>query len=524
MSYPGNVGDGFQYNRSVPSGLDQLDPKKHGSDNPIIHDNGPKNAGSPGNMAVGEKKPLNTRDVKFLSKTEVTTDNSKGQPLLETARAKLTQADKPTTAQAPPNKDLASLIARVDPSGSAQAFPNLVKQFAQIASIMAIAHGGGGSSTAPTSSQQITLSDAFSEALCILCNKTSFKQVMSILDTILINNGISRIDSGYQTIVKNGITNLLQKALIYGENKIPVIPDPVIVYGKNTPPVYLILADKFLVKDLAVKQYYSSNSDPYPGYITYLNSDKTYNFVKRSSTDYPYSSVDEECLALAQKGIANDMYPYIMKTVLDPLTNLPVIMTPEILSTILINHKIIHENNAINYSIGKGSSSNLMSNLLSILGIIGGIVNLAQTSFNSRTILGSEVLQALNDFSRDIAMAKKMTGLAQGALGGGGVSALAGLAGVSSLVGALNQAGVPIPTSALNGATSLTSIISSVASISNSINRLQSSGSSPSKIYSIASSQTYPTIASIVEIMRKAKFTEASITATVNVLRDIGLT
>jgi hypothetical protein len=63
-----------------------------------------------------------------------------------------------------------------------------------------------------------------------------------------------------------------------------------------------------------------------------------------------------------------------------------------------------------------------------------------------------------------------------------------------------------------------------VASISNSINRLQSSGSSPSKIYSTASSQTYPTIASIVEIMRKAKFTEASITATVNVLRDIGLT
>jgi hypothetical protein len=392
---------------------------------------------------------------------------------------------------------------------------------------MAIAGGGGGKTSSPSSSQQSTLSDAFSEALCILCNRTSFKQVMMILDTLLFNNGIDRIDPGYQTIVKTGIANLLQKALVYGETKIPVIPDPPVIYGNKLPPVELILSDIHLVKDLAVKQYYSSGSDPCPGYIVYYNNDQTYNFVKRTATDYPYASVDAECLAHAQKGIADDVYPYIMKTVIDPITLLPIPLSPDIMSAILINHKVIHENNGLNLTIGKGSSNNLMSTLSAILGIIGAIVNMTQTSFNSKTILNSGAIgQALSTFSKDIAMAKKMTGLAQGALGGGGggLSALAGLAGISSLVGALGQSGVSIPTSALNGSTSLASIISSVASISNSINKLQNSGSSPSQIYSSASSQTVPTIASIVAVMRNLKFSEESITATIDVLKDIGLT
>lgn len=467
-------------------------------------------------------------DPIFWRISEVTTPNDKGPEVVKTLKEKyVPNADKPTTASAEPGKDLASIIAQVDPSGSAQAFPNLVKQFAQIASIMAIAGGGGGKTSSPSSSQQSTLSDAFSEALCILCNRTSFKQVMMILDTLLFNNGIDRIDPGYQTIVKTGIANLIQKALVYGETKIPVIPDPPVIYGNKLPPVELILSDIHFVKALAVKQYYSTSSDPCPGYMVYYNNDQTYNFVKRTSTDYPYASVDAECIAHAQKGIADDVYPYIMKTVIDPDTLLPIPLSPEIMSTILINHKVIHENNGLNLTIGKGSSDNLMSTLSAILGIIGAIVNMTQSSYNSKTILDSGTIgQALNTFSKDIAMAKKMAGLAQGALNGGssGISSLSGLAGISSLVGVLGQAGVSIPTSALNGSTSIASIISSVASISNSISKLQNSGSSPSQIYSSVSSQTVPSIATIVAAMTNLGFSKESITATVAVLKDIGLT
>lgn len=501
----------------------KLDQAQKGVDNPAgaeardikMFDSHPRVGGDP----VGkEKTPYASSDKNNTRK------NGEGQEVLKELKNKnIPKADEPTTASAEPGTDLPQIISQVDPMGQAQVFPNMMKQFAMIKSVMNVAGGGGGKTKAPTVSQTNVLSDAFSEALCILCNKTSFAQVMVALDSILINNGISRIDSGYQTIVKNGITNLIQKALIFGENKIPVKPTPVVVYGKKIPPTNLILPDLFMVLDLAVKQYYTSGTDPYPGYITFINNNQTYNYVKRREIDYPYQSVDEECLALAEKGIANDMYPYVVSKTL----------TTEIMNSILINHKVLHEEHGMNNTIGKNSSNNLMSNLSSILGIAGAVINLTQSSFMARSIIGGEVSKALGDFSKNLSMAKTMAGMASSALKS--PTSAGGIAGIAGIAGILSNAGIPIPNiaSAVGGNAVLSEIMAArgtiagiayaIASVNSLSKQLNDSGSSVSEINSTALGQTTPSLASILNAMKLAGFTEAAIKAAEAVLIDIGL-
>jgi len=474
-----------------------------------------------------EGTPLGQSTPPFATSTEANT--SKNDPnaknvLEEVKKRNVTVADEPTTASAAPGKDLAQIISQVDPAGSAQVFPNMIRQFAMIKSVMNVAGGGGGRSAAPTSSQTIVLSDAFSEALCILCNTTSFSEVMVALDHLLINNGISRIDAGYQTIVRNGITNLIQKALIFGENNIPVKPTPVVVYGTKIPPTNLILPDIYSVLDLAVKQYYTYNSDPYPGYITYINNDQTYSYVKRREIDYPYENVDDECLSIAEKGIAYDLYAYVY-------TKTPI--SADNMNSILIKHKVSHEENAMHYTIGKNSNTNLMSNLSAILGIAGIIINLAQSSFLGKTILGSEVSQALNAFSKNLSMAKTMAGMASSALKS--PSSGAGIAGIAAIAGILSNAGIPMPNiaSAVGGNAVLSEILAArgtiagiayaIASVTSLNNQLNNSGSSVSQLNSTAIGQTTPSLASILNAMKLAGFTVAAINAAEAVLRDIGL-
>ena len=501
----------------------KLDQAQKGVDNPAgaqardikMFDTHPRVNGEP----VGKSK------TRYASSDKNNTrKNGEGANVLEELKKKnVPEADKPTTASADPGTDLPQIVAQVDPMGQAQNFPNMMKQFAMIKSIMNVAGGGGGKSSAPTTSQTTVLSDAFSEALCILSNKTSFAKVMIALDLILINNGISRIDSGYQTIVKNGIANLIQKALIFGENKIPVKPTPVVVYGTKLPPTNLILPDLFTVLDLAVKQYYSYSTDPYPGYITFINNDQTYNYVKRREIDYPYQSVDEECLALAEKGIADDMYPYVVSKTL----------TIEVMNNILIDHKVLHEEHGIDRTIGKNSSKNMMSNVSAILGIAGAIISITQSSFMAKSILGPGVTQALSGFSKNLSMAKTMAGMASSALKS--PTSASGIAGIAGIAGILSNAGISMPNiaSAVGGNAVLSEIMAArgtiagiayaVASV-NSLNRqLNASGSSVSQINSAALGQTTPSLASLLNAMKLAGFTEESIKAAEAVLVDIGL-
>jgi len=522
-------------NKDLDPSIKALDKAQYGLDlatgadpkHILKYDTHPVSGGSP----VGKNKP------KFADGKDdsITRKNGEGQEVLKTFKDKfIPNADLPTTASAEPGLDLAQIIAQVDPMGKAQVFPGMIKQFAQIKSIMNIAAGGGGASKAPSRSQQNTLIDAFSEALCILCKRSSFVQVMTSLDIMLMNDGISRINPGYQEIVRNGIMNLVQKAIIFGENNIPVKPQPTVIYKENvSPPVKSILNDIYYVADLAVKQYYSAETDPYPGYIEYLNSNNTYSYVKRKDYDYPYSSVDNECLAIAEKGISDDMYPYIIKAFI-PTTRIPMILSTEVLNMILIKHKGNHETNAMDRALGKNSSSKLMSNLSAVLGATGALVDLAQNSFLAKSSLDTGVVgEALESFSQGMAMAKKMSGMASSALEP--VSAIGNIAAVSGVIGGLAEAGISIPeiADAVGGVTALADIISSrgttaglayaIASSASLTNQLSGSGTSVSQIHSNALGQTSASIETLVAAMIASGMSTPSIIAATEALRDIGL-
>jgi hypothetical protein len=187
----------------------------------------------------------------------------------------------------------------------------------------------------------------------------------------------------------------------------------------------------------------------------------------------------------------------------------------------------------MNYTIGKNSSNNLMSNLSAVLGIAGAIINLTQTSFMLRSILGPGVTKSLGDFSKNLSMARTMAGMASSALKS--PTSGAGIAGIAGIAGVLSNAGIPMPNiaSAVGGNAVLSEIMAArgtvagiayaIASVNSLSKQLNDSGSSVSQINSIALGQTTPSLASILNAMNLAKFTEESIKAAEAVLRDIGL-
>ena len=203
-----------------------------------------------------------------------TIKNGTGQEALKTLVSKhVPLADMPTTASAVPGLDLAKQIAAVDPLGKAQVFANMVKQFAAIKSIMNIANSSAPG--APLSSTQVgVVTDAFSEALCILCKKYTYAVVIKVLNKVFDNGKFLQVDPVYQDTVKGAISKLIEKAMIFGENNIPIKPDPILVYGTKTPPTILLLPNFDSVPSLAIKQYYSLGNEPYLGYMEYLTNDQ----------------------------------------------------------------------------------------------------------------------------------------------------------------------------------------------------------------------------------------------------------
>jgi len=489
-----------------------------------------------------EVKRTESKDAKFAEGKSV--PNGTGPKALETTRSKnAPKADLPTTASAKPGLDLAKQIAQVDPSGKAQAFANMVKQFAAVKSIMNIANASP--SGAPlTTTQANVVTDAFSEALCILCKKYTYKTVIQILDKVFENNSFYQISPIYQDTVKGAISKLLEKAIIFGETNIPVKPTPPVIYGKKVPPANLLVADFNLVPPLSVKQYYTSDNDPYQGYIEYIKEDQTKVYIRRTTKDYPYTSVDDECLALAEKGIAEDLdiyfkYPeYYFAAQVINVTQFK--LTPTILNTILDKHKILHTNNGMDRAVGKGSSSSLMSNLPALLGAAGVAVNLAKGNFLPKSVLNTgNVSKSLEGFSKNMAMLTVMTNKSKTAfkppgLPGLQIPGLASLAAVAGLAGTLNNLGISIPSlipslGGISAVTNLTSSLGSIGGLTSALGAvnglssvLQTAGMTIPSIASLAmgSSASRSNISNALKI---AGVTSVAVVATSSLLKNIGV-
>jgi hypothetical protein len=524
--------------------FDKLKKLEYGIDSPAgapgkdQHKNLANNKALDGNPV----KRTESKDAKFAEGKSV--PNGTGPKALETSRSKnATKADLPTTASAKPGLDLAKQIAQVDPTGKAQAFANMVKQFAAVKSIMNIANAAPAGAPL-TTTQANVVTDALSEALCILCKKYSYKTVVQILDNVFQNNSFYQISSIYQDTVKGAISKLLEKAIIFGETNIPVKPTPPVVYGTKVPPSNLLLADISLVPSFAIKQYYTADNDPYRGYIEYIKEDQTKVYIKRTSKDYPYTSVDDECLALAEKGIAEDLdiyfkYPeYYLNAQAIDITKFK--LTPTILNTILDKHKILHANNGMDLAVGKNSSSSLMTNLPALLGAAGVAVNLAKGNFLPKSVLDTgKVSKSLEGFSKNMAMLtvmnnKSKTAFKPPGLPGLQIPGLASLAAVAGLAGTLSNLGISIPSliPSLGGISAVTNLTSSLGSIGGltsalgSVNGLssvlQSAGMTIPSIASLAVGAT-ASRSNISNALKIAGVTSVAVVATSNLLKNMGV-
>lgn len=465
--------------------------------------------------ALGQKSKVQDDPKKqpYASKTAVAMDS--GVPAVKTAIEKFApKADDPTTAAADPGLDINKAIQQVDPMGKAQVFANMVKQFNLIKSIMNIAGGSSGGG-APSAPQKTIITDSLSGALCILANQYTYQQVIDAFNTALEKNGINSILPDYQDIVKNALASLIEKAILFGEDNIPKPIVPPIYYGEPVPEQ---LTDT--VPDLYLKQYYTGSTDPYIGYIQWLSNDYTKTiYTKRTVNDPPYESMDDEIKAISEQELAADLAPYIENNIL----------TTSILNILLPKQNTNINNNGMDRALGKNTSSNLMSNLTQLLGIVGTAVNLAQSLHLPNSVLNSgSITTSMTNFSKSMGMLKTMQQASgqifspAGGLGG----ALSGLGAISSLAGQLGALGVSIPSlnSALGGTLSgglgqITSALNSVAGISN---YLSASGVSVSSLTSGVAGAT-TSISSISSAMSAAGSTVSSVASTANLLRNMGI-
>jgi hypothetical protein len=490
-------------NSNQPDSIAEKKAGSEGVDSPAGGKTGDSKR-SPHNTKAGGKA-LNTEKAKYADSKSVTVENGTGPKALETLKQKyVPNSDLPTTASAPPGKDLAQIIAKVDPLGKAQVFAGMVKQFAMIKMLMTLAGGSAGG--APMGqSQTNTLIDAFSEALCILCNRTSYLQVITALNYALAGGSISRISTDYQAIVQGGVSKLVEKALIFGENNIPLKPTPPVIFLDTTYENVTFIDGEYYLPDLTTKNYYALGQDPYLGYAHYTPPTGEVYLIKRTLTDYPYETAELECLALAEKGIADDMYPYIIPNL---ITGLPT-LTAEILDDILQDHKVRHENNGMERVVGKNSSTNLMALLPSLLGAVGTLTNLASTSYLGSAVLGSSAATSLNNFAKNAAMTSVMASMASSALKL--PLPIAGLGGLAAMAGSLGGLGISIPgaLSSLGGATNLLNSINTFGAVSALTSVLASNADISDKLLSAGISLSALALASQGTPVASSRITKA---------------
>jgi hypothetical protein len=464
---------------------------------------------APNNPKVGGK-PVDT-NPKYNNAPAV--KNDAGQPAVSTSRSQnAPNADNPTVASAPANMKLPDALAKVDPKSVAASLKNMMSLLNLVKSII---------NSASSHSQTKSVTKGFSGALSILANKYGYDKVILAFDIALENNGINQIEPDYQTIVKEGISNLIQQVMVFGEDKIPAPVIPPIVYGTVLPPANLIVYFA-KVPNLYVQQYYSSTSDPYPGYIQWLGPNGDYLYSLRLSYQYPYASADEEILSTSQLEIAAAFDPYILNN-----KPIPIFITPTIINTVLDIASANVQKNGMEKNMGNGSSVNIMSLLSELMGIAGTTLNISQTLHLPNSVLNqSTVSDSLQKFATNISMAKLMQSKSVGAFNI--PSALSSLTNIASLAGALGSLGISIPSlAAVAGLTDISSlgavadITKLLASSSNALNQLNSLGISPSGLAYDAYTAAGATSASIALGLQHSNVSSDAIIVTESILNKV---
>jgi hypothetical protein len=350
-----------------------------------------------GNVSLGQPLKIDNTKPNYAEPPDAS--GKEAQTLEELRKKHAPNADKKTTASALKGLlDIKNILQLVDPTGSSSAMPNMVSGLSKVNSTM---------NAAAPSTKKTVLQNSLYGALCQLSRKYTFDRVITVFNNALAKDGILDIDSTQRSVVSTAITYLIQNANDNDPDniKIPVTFSKVTTISNTAPsPI------TSLVPDLYIQVYYTMDTDPYMGYIKWLSNDSTTSvYTQRKIGDYYYETADDEIYYTSVQELVIDLDPYCDPAYLDPITALPVTLTGKILNGFLTTQNTNIDNNNSEKSLGKGSSSNLMSNLTSLLGYTGTIVSTLQTTQLPASVLNqSSITSSLNSYSKNIATLKSM--------------------------------------------------------------------------------------------------------------------
>jgi hypothetical protein len=405
-------------------------------------------------------------------------DKDKGQGVSKLKeKANKSLSDRPTTASAQKGlKDLPSVISKV--GKSAVHLQNMYSTMATVSSILSAMSSSGDNeeNPAPTSGKKTIIEDALTGALAILVKKWGYDLVIDAFDNALSDGGIDLIDEDYQEIVKNALANIYVSALINGPTNIPLYEyDEVTFIGDAPTPVVTE------VPDLYIKEYYSPETDPYPGYIKWNSLDETdFVFTERAIGDKYYTSPNEEVYSIAEEELAEGLDPYMENSDL----------TAEILNDLLLEQNINIENNMDEATLGSGTGgSNSQQLLQQLLGFLSVATNLQKSAQLPFSVLNSGSIQnTLKKFEKSTAKHKQMSKLLDKSVQVAGAasslsSALGAAGGLGGISGALGAAGALGSVSGALGSVSgalgsVSSISGSIGSVSGAVGSVTSAASS----------------------------------------------
>jgi hypothetical protein len=287
--------------------------------------------------------------------------------------------------------------------------------------------------------------------VAILIRQYGFERVIYIFTAALSNGGLNEIDSRYQAIVKNTMSNIIRLALYYGPLNIPVSLYDDTVWGDTVPSP--LVADSE-VPDYYLKQYYNFEDDPYPGYWRWNSPDNTTAvYTKKPPGSLHFSTANEEIYSTSEREIAAALAPYCIIAVPQ------LILTPFILNDILYAQSDAIEVNTLNNTMGNntgagsggsggsGGGSQMMGMLM---GMLGGQLQGLLTQFTSQQLPKSvlnqgDMGQLTQQFTKDMALNNQIFQIAQGMFQGGSpLGALGNMGGLSNIMGGFNIGGMGI--------------------------------------------------------------------------------
>lgn len=285
-------------------------------------------------------------------------------------------------AGASPTDKIITALRQVDPGMLSQVLKNFHSETDKVTSLLNFGlSGGSGSSTPkPTGGIKLILSDALTGALSILIKQYDYQTIIDVLLPSVEHADFLLIDEDYQEIVKTALINLYTTVYMYGEENLPTSILPEIVFGEETPsPVYAY--DQ--VPELYVKQYFTAENDPYPGYIQWINESGDVLYTIRGVTDYPFENVEQELYSLAEIGLAAALKVYIEFY----LENETISLTTALLLALLIEFCLQIDEKASESSVGKGGN-NFAGSLTQILGpVLGSMTQTSLTNHIPQSVL-----------------------------------------------------------------------------------------------------------------------------------------